>query len=93
MHWMQSLAARFPQGSRPRVGVLLVGAALGVCLGSSAAGAEVYFVREDGSDACDGTRDEAGQSGACAFRTIERCLDAARCGDTCRVRAGEYFED
>jgi hypothetical protein len=66
---------------------------MAVCLGYSTAEAEVYFVRDDGSDACDGTRDEAGQSGACAFRTIERCLDAARCGDTCRVRAGEYFED
>lgn len=57
------------------------------------AAADVFYVREDGSDSCDGTRDEAGTSGPCAFRTIGRCVQAAGCGDTCQVRQGEYFED
>lgn len=51
-----------------------------------------YYVRVDGSDACNGLHDQGGNSGDCAFRTIQRCVQAAGCGDVCRVGEGEFFE-
>jgi hypothetical protein len=64
------------------------------CLGAGpgAAWATDYYVRADGSDSCNGRSDQAGSSGDCAFRSIERCLQAAGCGDVCRVGEGDFFE-
>jgi hypothetical protein len=67
--------------------------AAALCLGLAVAPALAteYFVRTDGNDSCNGTSDQGGSSGSCAFRTIQRCLSAAGCGDTCNVGDGEFF--
>ena len=67
---------------------------VGLCLFvyASSAGATEYFVRTDGNDACNGRLNTAGASGDCAFRTVGRCELAAGCGDTCRVAAGDFYE-
>jgi hypothetical protein len=87
-------SGRVERGSRAGRTVLLAltCAAVVVC-GISAAGATDYYVRTDGNDSCNGRGDSGGSSGTCAFRTIERCVNVAGCGDTCHVRDGEFFED
>lgn len=40
-------------------------------------GATTYFVRTDGNDACNGTTDNSGSSGNCAFLTWQKCVNVA----------------
>jgi hypothetical protein len=62
-------------------------------LAAGSAGAVEYYVRTDGNDACNGQTNAGGSSGNCAFKTIYKCESVARCGDTCNVGPGEFFEN
>ncbi|UCF67136.1 MAG: hypothetical protein JSV80_15370 [Acidobacteriota bacterium] len=52
-----------------------------------------YFVRLDGSDACNGRADQPSGSGDCAFRTIAKANTSARCGDTVHIGEGSFGEE
>ena len=65
--------------------------------GAPLAPADLY-VRRDGSDACDGSVDAAGQppieqGGACAFRTIAHAQSVAGCGEIVQIGPGSFGED
>ena len=60
---------------------------------AGAVSSTTYFVRTDGSDACNGTTDaSAASSPDCAFATIQKAVDTASSGDAIAVHAGMYTE-
>lgn len=71
----------------------LMAAGFVTLLAASSVGAVEYYVRTDGNDACNGQTNAGGSSGNCAFKTIYKCESVARCGDTCNVGPGEFFEN
>lgn len=69
----------------------LVVALVGLFLAQTASAAE-YYVRIDGADSCDGKTDRGAGAGSCAVRTIAKANQLAACGDTVRIRAGQFIE-
>ncbi len=60
---------------------------------STVAHAATYYVRTDGNNACVGTTNAGGSSGACAWRTIEfSASNTVVAGDVVRVQVGTYAE-
>jgi hypothetical protein len=76
------------------VAMLLTGAVSYWLPGSAkAAFANTYYVRTDGSNACNGlTNASAASAPNCAFLTIQFAVNTAVSGDTINVAAGTYNE-
>jgi hypothetical protein len=52
--------------------------------------AATFYVRMDGNNNCTGLVDQAGASGACAWRTLQYAADAVQAGDAVLVENGTY---
>jgi hypothetical protein len=59
---------------------------------TGAASANIFYVRTDGNDNCNGQYNNGGTSGNCAWRTVQKAASTLTAGQTARVQSGTYSE-